>query len=105
MNNIISPEVYANLSEDEAFYYDPEYHKYKVTKIRNYENCDLGHTHFMGWVEQRTPIGEPYRYIRDNSLTRYTMKLMQPAILDGILDGINKSNILAARMMKKWSDE
>lgn len=101
MNNVVTPKTYKKLTEDEQFYYDPEYRKYKVKKVRDYQGCDLGHEHFMGWVEERTPIGEPYIYIRDNSLTRQTLKLMQPAILDGI----NKSNILTARMIQKWTDK
>jgi hypothetical protein len=104
VKNILSSEKYAELSSDEQFFYDPLYKKYKTKKVRDYQDCDLGHTHFMGWVEVRTPIGEPISYVRDNSLTRQTMKLMKPKIVDSLLE----SNVLMSRILSKpdkWKKE
>lgn len=62
MKKYITPERYESLVEAGQDWYRPAYKKYHVKKVREYQSCDLGHTHFMGWAEEKTPIGEPYRY-------------------------------------------
>lgn len=100
MANIISCDKYEQLSKDEQFFYDPDYRKYKIKKVRDYLECDLGYTHFVGWVEDRIPIGRPWRYIRDNSLVRQTAKLMQSSIIDSL----ESSNVLMSRALNKKDD-
>lgn len=95
MKNVITYKAFVGLSEDEQFFYDPRYKSYKTKKVRSYETCDLGHSHFMGWVEESTPVGEPYMYVRDNSLIRQTAKLIQPKIIEAI----NQSNVLTQRIL------
>lgn len=99
MANIVTPEKYALLSEDEQFYYDPQYENYKVKKVRAYEECDLGFRHFLGWEEERSPIGEPISYVRDNSMTRQSMKYVYSEIIDSTLN----SNAIMERFLKKYN--
>ncbi len=94
--DVITPTEYAKLSDDEKFYYDPDYRKYKITKYREYQECEMGFSHYMGWAEKRVPIGKPYRYIRDNSITRMLKHQMMPSILDSVFN----SNILSKRILE-----
>lgn len=97
MRNLITPKAYKKLSENEQFFYDPVYAKYKTKKVRSYENCDLGYSHFMGWVEERTPIGDPIQWARDNSMTRQMSKIALPKVIDSVLD----SNVLMSKILNK----
>lgn len=85
----ISPQLYAALDDKDKRYYTPEYKEWKEKRVREYEDCDLGHTHFVGWTDERTPIGEPYRY-------RWRQPLM-PAVIDTILN----SNVIADKVLNK----
>jgi hypothetical protein len=53
---------YDNLPQKDRLYYEPVYKGYKTEKFRDYEYCDLGHRHYIGWRERTVPIGEPLRY-------------------------------------------
>lgn len=66
-NKYITPEQYEKLTESafEDYRYVPEYTKYEVKKVRDYDECDCcGNRRFVGWVEHKTPVGSPYRYRR-----------------------------------------
>jgi len=89
----IQPAIYANLPPEDQDWYAPEYEKWKVKKVRNYQNCNLGYDHFMGWEEERTPLGEPYRYARisefEHILTA-TNRIVGPMIDDEL----NNANMI-----------
>lgn len=99
MKKYITPERYESLVEAGQDWYRPAYAKYLTKRVRTYDTCDLGHTHFMGWVEKQTPIGEPYRYelvdVFEHNLN-LTMRLMRLSVIDSLLT----SNVLMARTLK-----
>lgn len=98
----ITPEQYNDAPEDLQDWYAPEYKKYKIKKVRGYETCDLGYTHFVGWIEQKTPISDPYRYSRVSPfehMLQSTRRLTQSTLIDNI----SNSNILLDRIIGKWS--
>lgn len=95
-------EAYNKLSDDGKLWYAPEYEHYKVKKVRKYESCDLGYEHFLGWEEERTPIGEPYKYLKVDAFT-YNLRVVQALTRPMIIDSLNKSNVLMDRVLnKKW---
>lgn len=83
----ISPKRYAGLNENRQYYYSPIYAKYKTKKYREYETCDLGHSHYQGWAIKRIPIGEPVRYEYHG------------AIMGRVVEDVLKSSVLASRIM------
>lgn len=63
MKKPITPEEYAKLKSMDRLGWSPEYVGYKTKKVRDYDECDMGYSHFAGWVERTFPIGEPIRYV------------------------------------------
>lgn len=99
MKNYILPYEYYDLSESDQDWYAPEYEKYKIKKVRRYDTCDLGHTHFMGWETEATPIGNPYRYAKVDVFTHnlnVTLRMTRPLIIDSM----NNSNVIMKRVLK-----
>lgn len=96
----ISLEDYDALSDADKHGYLPQYGKYKTTKYRNYEECDLGHTHFTGWATRETPIGDPVSY-RKKTMMEITIDVMTAPLIDQA----NKSNVLMRRIMDGPSDK
>jgi hypothetical protein len=60
----LTPEQYAKLKDNDTLGYYPIYKAWRTWKEREYETCDLGHEHYMGWVEHKEPVGEPIAYKR-----------------------------------------
>jgi hypothetical protein len=83
----VTPEEYAKLEGDDRYSYCAEWPKYRTRKVRSYETCELGHTHFMGWEEERIGIGKPYRYSWRGGLFPKAVK------------GVMGSNVLMARIL------
>lgn len=90
----IEPSAYDLLSREAQYYYKPEWAKHITKKVREYEVCDLGHKHYMGWVEKDFPVGKPYRYI-------WTGQMVPYGVVAETIDAIMKSNVLASRILKK----
>lgn len=100
MKQQITPKAYEALSDADQDWYAPVYAKYHVKKVRSYESCELGFDHFMGWVEESIPIGEPYQYEKVDNFTHMlniTRRWTQPAIIDSL----NKSNVIMNRILSK----
>lgn len=91
-------EQYNKLSEDDKLWYAPEYSKYKSKKVRSYESCDLDFEHFMGWVEERTPIGNPSRYIKVSAF-EHNLRVVEKLTRPMIIDSLNKSSALMNRVL------
>lgn len=82
-----TPAEYAALDEKERRHYSPEYEHHRDRRVRRYEECDLGHTHYMGWEAIQVPVGEPYRYV--------PVSLLVAEAMDAVLN----SNVLASRIL------
>lgn len=92
----ITPEKYAELDNENQYFYDPQYKRYKTKKVRGYEECDYGFRHFTGWIEQKTPIGKPYQYkYVDRWLTYGMQKYYEKRFMEqaGLLDPVVRPEI------------
>ena len=59
----IYPETYDALIPEHQDWYIREWKQYKEKRVRSYDECDsCGHRRFIGWVTERTPVGDPWRY-------------------------------------------
>lgn len=83
----ITPKQYIALDDKAQRYYRPEWQRYITKRRREYEDCDLGHRHFMGWQEYEVGVGKPYRYCWHRPLF--------PEVIDSVM----KSNVLMTRIM------
>lgn len=97
----ITPEVYDELDDEHQYYYEPEYKKYRTKKVRTYSDCEeCGHKEFLGWEEEKVPVGEPHRYISTPQLMRY-------GDVRRMVDNLSSSNVLMDRILSKpksWHD-
>lgn len=105
MKSVLTIAQYYKLSEDDRLWYTLEYKEYKVRKFRKYEECDLGHTHYIGWDTESIPQGDPYRYKRVNYFgyqLAWARKMTQPAVIDSL----NNSNVLMDRILNnaRWNN-
>lgn len=96
MKETITVKEYATL-EDKSWY-KPFFKTYKITKYRDYEVCDLGHRHYLGWKEKSTPVGDPIGYSR--------MGEMEHLVTVEAVGAALKGNILMSRASRsRWIDE
>lgn len=96
----ISVTEYKALAWEDQCGWWPRYIAVKIKKVREYDECEYGHTHFLGWVERDFPVGEPLHYYwRTPTLTERLNHKMTPAALDSVL----KSNVLTDRILSKSS--
>lgn len=94
----MSIEKYLKLSEEDKLWYRPVYKTYKVTKHREYETCDLGHEHFMGWQETRKGMGQPISYEKVGAFEHIGNVAQARQV-----EQINKSNIIMERVLSRPS--
>ena len=98
-NPFITPEQFEGLSDEDKYYYEPDYKKYRVIKVRDYsECCECGHKEFLGWVEKEIPVGEPYRYLLTAQTVPYALYKMA---IDNTRNSVNSSNVLMERVLNK----
>jgi len=95
---LLKPENYAKLTECEQYYYVPIWKEHSYKKVREYLECDCcGHKEFIGWVERKTPIGEPYGYKKIKPFFPY---ILQKTLTKAEVDRMLQSNVIASRLLK-----
>lgn len=84
---IISVDMHAKLSIEDQQWYEPYYQSYKERRYREYEECNLGHKHYLGWATKYLPVGEmkykkltPSQY---HSTSRSLVRLYTADMMEG----------------------
>jgi len=85
----MTPAEYKKSDKETKYYYSPEYKKYRNKKERDYSDCNCcGSRQFLGWVERTIPVGEPYRYKKQDRVFSYKTVLMMDRIAESDLKNL-----------------
>lgn len=99
MKQYVTPGEFADFDEEHQYYYRPEWREYRTRKVRDYSECECcGNREFLGWIEEQTPIGDPYRYVYQRPFVPFGAA---KAMTAKMVDTLNESNVLTMRLMNK----